>query len=468
MTTSNAAHAIEHACANIEATSDVAAAHLNKTCQCYTQDHTLFRQALWQQGEQGPLTQVMLDARPHLLAETVVFVSEEDAQAMASVVRAMEALVALPAWREATLAVVSDTAYKASPNRGVFLGYDFHLTADGPRLIEINTNAGGGMINTLALRAVCADVNANAAQNLCPTSDTPQRIEQAWLKMFQDEWQLVRANAPLRCIAIVDDAPSEQYLLPEFVLFQRLFEQAGLRALVVAPEELSRVNGQLMAHGHVVDLVYNRLTDFYLEEPAHVTLRDAWLADEVVLTPHPPSHAFYANKNNLVCLSDEAALLNFGLAKEHAQALAKHVPRTARVHDFDEETLWAQRKDWFFKPAAGYGGKAAYRGDKLTRRVFSEILQGGYIVQQRVDPSERTVLVNGEPRDLKLDLRNYAYAGEVQLLGARLYHGQTTNFRTPGGGFASVLIVPSAPIVPIVPIVPVVPDLPDQQRGCDA
>ncbi len=453
-----ASHAIEHACTNIEVVSDVAAAQLNKTCQCYTQDHTLFRQALWQQGEQGPLTQVMLDARPHLLAETVVFVSEEDAQAMASVVRAMEALVGLPAWREAMLAGAPDAAHKDSTNRGVFLGYDFHLTADGPRLIEINTNAGGGLINTLALRAVCADVdanaNANAAQNLCPTPDTPQRIEQAWLKMFQDEWQLVRANAALRCIAIVDDAPSEQYLLPEFVLFQRLFEQAGLRALVVAPEELSRVNGLLMAHGHVVDLVYNRLTDFYLDEPAHVTLRDAWLADEVVLTPHPPSHAFYANKNNLVCLSDEAALLNFGLAKEHAQALAKHVPRTARVQDFDEETLWAQRKDWFFKPAAGYGGKAAYRGDKLTRRVFSEILQGGYIVQQRVDPSERTVLVNGEPRDLKLDLRNYAYAGEVQLLGARLYHGQTTNFRTPGGGFASVLIVP------------VVPGLSDQQRGC--
>ncbi len=39
---------------------------------------------------------------------------------------------------------------------------------------------------------------------------------------------------------------------------------------------------------------------------------------------------------------------------------------------------------------------------------------------------------------MKVDVRNYAYDGTVQLLAARLYQGQTTNFRTPGGGFAPV------------------------------
>ena len=50
---------------------------------------------------------------------------------------------------------------------------------------------------------------------------------------------------------------------------------------------------------------------------------------------------------------------------------------------------------------------------------------------------------NGSGRDgaapvLKVDLRNYVYDGEVVLIAARLYQGQTTNFRTPGGGFAPV------------------------------
>jgi hypothetical protein len=44
------------------------------------------------------------------------------------------------------------------------------------------------------------------------------------------------------------------------------------------------------------------------------------------------------------------------------------------------------------------------------------------------------------PITLKYDLRVYAYAGEIQLLAARLYQGQTTNFRTPGGGFAPVRV----------------------------
>ncbi len=51
---------------------------------------------------------------------------------------------------------------------------------------------------------------------------------------------------------------------------------------------------------------------------------------------------------------------------------------------------------------------------------------------------QRRLRRNGAETALKLDIRNYVYDGEVQLLAARLYQGQTTNFRTPGGGFAPV------------------------------
>ena len=46
--------------------------------------------------------------------------------------------------------------------------------------------------------------------------------------------------------------------------------------------------------------------------------------------------------------------------------------------------------------------------------------------------------IHGVIVPLKLDVRCFVYNGEVQLMAARLYNGQTTNFRTPGGGFASV------------------------------
>lgn len=39
---------------------------------------------------------------------------------------------------------------------------------------------------------------------------------------------------------------------------------------------------------------------------------------------------------------------------------------------------------------------------------------------------------------LKFDLRTYTYDGSVPWVAARLYQGQTTKFRTPGGGYAPV------------------------------
>ena len=90
---------------------------------------------------------------------------------------------------------------------------------------------------------------------------------------------------------------------------------------------------------------------------------------------------------------------------------------------------------------AGFGSRGAYRGEKLTRRVFEEIAQGGFIAQALVSPSERGVLIDGVEQRLKLDLRNFAYRDTVQLVSARLYQGQATNFRTRGGGFAAVFAV---------------------------
>ena len=73
---------------------------------------------------------------------------------------------------------------------------------------------------------------------------------------------------------------------------------------------------------------------------------------------------------------------------------------------------------------------------------FADIEQGGYVPQTLVPPSERRLLVDGVELDLKMALRDYVYRGEIQLVSARLYQGQTTNFRTPGSGFAAVFSVP--------------------------
>jgi uncharacterized circularly permuted ATP-grasp superfamily protein len=150
-----------------------------------------------------------------------------------------------------------------------------------------------------------------------------------------------------------------------------------------------------------------------------------------------------ADKRNLIALSQNELLLSWGANAADRKLLARCVPTTRLVTPERANELWAQRRQLFFKPVAGYGAKAAYRGDKLTKRVWADILDSDFVAQALVPPSGRMIEVDGVQTDLKFDIRAYTYAGQVQLLAARMYAGQTTNFRTQGGGFAPVIVVPS-------------------------
>jgi hypothetical protein len=151
----------------------------------------------------------------------------------------------------------------------------------------------------------------------------------------------------------------------------------------------------------------------------------------------------YADKRNFTPLSDPTTLRSWELGEGVIEVLEAAIPRTVLVTPENADTLWRDRKQLFFKPAAGYGSKGTYRGDKLTKTVWSEITsKGGYVAQTFAAPGERAVKVEGLATTLKADIRLYTYDGNVLLTAARLYQGQTTNFRTPGGGFAPVFEVP--------------------------
>jgi hypothetical protein len=161
----------------------------------------------------------------------------------------------------------------------------------------------------------------------------------------------------------------------------------------------------------------------------------------VVVTPNPHVHALFADKRNLALLSDSERLSQWGLPIDALIALEKGIPKTRIVSAANADELWRDRGALFFKPARGHGSKAAYRGDKVTRRVWSEIAAGDYVAQAYAAPSLRGISQASERSKLKVDIRLYTYAGSLLIAAARLYQGQTTNMRTPGGGFAPVLIV---------------------------
>jgi len=409
---------------------------LNRDCFCLTLDQDALSLALDAEAGQPQLSKLIRERCPYLFAAQPVFVPAHQLQTMAQVVTAVESVVALAAYRAQVLAAAPAIA-RIDPcgPRGAFFGYDFHLHGGRLGLIEINTNAGGAMLNALLARAQRAC--CTAMDEMEPKRVGAARFEQQIVDMFRNEWRRSGRGKPLSSIAIVDEEPEAQYLYPEFLLFQQLFERHGMRSVITSPSGLEWRDGVLWHGNLAIDLVYNRLTDFYLEQARSGALREAYLSRAVVLTPHPQAHALYADKRRLALLSDASQLQALGVPQTTQQLLLEHVPHTEVVDPGQEVRLWKERRGLFFKPVAGYGSRAAYRGDKLTKRVWQDILAGDYVAQCIVLPGERMV-DKLDPRVMKFDLRAYAYDSAVQWVAARMYQGQTTNFRTPSGGFSPV------------------------------
>lgn len=418
---------------------------LNHECRCQTLNSAQLRDALGRDGELRAVAQGLEQTHPHLFSNTAVFASRASIESVQNAVAAIERTMALPRWKKQELPCSDAHTGPDHGPLGVFMGYDFHITPEGPQLIEINTNAGGAMLNAVLLRAqaVCCGL-MNPALNTYRNMET---LEDEFVTMFRTEWDLFNqargiTKRPLRSIAIVDAAPESQYLAPEFALFAELFRRNGIAAVVVDPRALQIRDGLLYADALAVDLVYNRLTDFDLTESNHAVIAQAYRQNIAAVTPHPGAHALRAHKQHLVTLARKDALQSLGVPEADQATLLAVIPPCERVDANNAARLWEQRKQLFFKPLDGFGGRAVYRGDKLTKKVWEQIQQGDYIAQALVPPPLRAMQVGNAAIKLKFDLRAYTYAGKVQLLTARTYSGQTTNFRTEGGGFAPVMWVP--------------------------
>ena len=116
---------------------------------------------------------------------------------MKQVMLAVESVVALPAYREQELAMAPAIARAGTSGPlGAFFGYDFHLSQGRLGLMEINTNAGGAMLNAVLARAqrACCTVVAG----MVPTLKSVAAFEESIVAMFRNEcrWPAGGARSP--------------------------------------------------------------------------------------------------------------------------------------------------------------------------------------------------------------------------------------------------------------------------------
>jgi hypothetical protein len=360
-----------------------------------------------------------------ILSPATVTIPRPALRRMAALVRALDRLAREPRYRALVAPLVPAAARFDPGHAAVMMGYDFHLTPAGPRLIEVNTNAGGIV---------------PACQAGHPGADLPERLRDHLCSTFAAELQ-AQSRGTLhkpRRIAIIDETPAQQFLYPEMQQFAELFRAWGVAATVVDPVALPASADGVWLDGEKVDLVYNRHCDFYLETPPLAGLLAAYRAGTVCLTPNPFSYALLADKRRLLLWRNEQLLADCGLSDADRELLRESVPECRLLADADREQFWRERSEWVFKPVDRFGSRGVLVGEKMTRGRFDQLEAPTTLVQRLVPPTLTEVPGYGP---MKTDVRLYAYRQRVFGVTARLYRGQVTNLRTAGGGFAAVHIV---------------------------
>lgn len=344
---------------------------------------------------------------------------------MLRLVRVLFRLQRLPAYRQLMDRDFPEIAKFDPGHDSVMMGYDFHLGPSGPRLIEVNTNAGGA-------------IYAYGAEFPTGRENLPRgRFIDRFLGTFREEWRrFAGSGRPLQRIAIIDENPPEQGLFPEMVTFCELFREAGINCSIHDPGELLASRDGVFAGGDKVDLVYNRHCDFYLEEAVMSGLRQAYLHRAVCLSPNPGAYGLLADKRRMALWSDPSIMGRLPLRERDRRLVLELVPKSHLLASLDSDQTWTRRKDLIFKPVDRFGGKGVLAGASISRKRFDQLDPSHTLVQEMVPPS----LTRGEDGEFKTDFRLFVYRNRCFGIAARLYRGQVTNLRTPGGGFARVQI----------------------------
>ena len=330
-------------------------------------------------------------------------------------------------------------------NFGVFMGYDFHLTPSGPRLIEINTNAGGALVNGLHTAALCDPERlACVCAELMPVADMEARL----VAQFRDELAAARGpEAALRRVAIADLDPRAQFLYPEFELFRALFARAGIDARICDTRELAR-----RARPAASPSATGPPTSCTCATP---TSRSRRRARTRCATPiSRAASSSHLRRASTTCWPTSAAWCCSRRRRSWRRSARHRTSESCSRRSCPRRGCWRSRMrtrcgacaaTGSSSPATAFGSRAVYRGDKLSRRRFAELLlEPGYLVQRRVEPGELAVATSDGVRRMKFDVRAYAYRDQVLLLGARVYQGQVTNLRSPGGGFSAICVARGA------------------------
>lgn len=269
---------------------------------------------------------------------------------------------------------------------------DAFVTPDGPRYIEVNSDApaGFGYGDRMALLFEELPIFQEVARRF-PLSYVPSTPALVDAVLAQHR---ARGGRELPRVAIVDFDSVKTRADQELV--REAFLDRGIPCALADPRECGLRGGRLLAGAFPADVVYRRavLSELVARADEVKGFFDAYAAGAAVFVNSfrcrlSEDKAFFA----LVTDEDFAGLLS----DEEAALVARHLPWTRRLeerktrHRGREIDLvpfaLAERERLVLKPTHGYGGREVLIGSETPADAWQEAIQRGlggpFVVQER-------------------------------------------------------------------------------------
>jgi hypothetical protein len=331
---------------------------------------------------------------------------------------------------------------------------DAFLTPDGPRFIEVNSDAPAGFGYGDRMAEVFAELPLFQAFRRGRQVDylpSGRPLVEAVLGLWRE-----RGGTGSPVVGILDWA--EVKTRPDQEILSGAFQAAGVTCLLGDPRDADITDGRLRVGGQPIDVVYRRavLSELVAREDDVRVFLEAYRQGLALFVNSFRCH-LSEDKGFFGLLTDEAftdVLLN----DEEAAFVERVVPWTRRV---SERRTWRggreidliphvieEQAGLVLKPAHGYGGRSVLVGDQVTAAEWESGLQGAlwepWVVQERVPIPEEAFPVWGADgltfESLKVNANPFYVAGADVGAVTRASRNAVINVSAGGGSVPTFVV----------------------------
>ena len=330
---------------------------------------------------------------------------------------------------------------------------DAFLAHEGPRFIEINSDAPAGfgygdrmaeLVRELPVfSAFAGEFKVTYEPSAPPLLDAVLGAAKA------------RRAGATPTVAIVDWA--EVKTRPDQEILSEALLARGASCFLADPREAERRSGRLLFGGRVADIVYRRavLSELCEREAESRVFLEAYRAQEAVFVNSLRCRVS-EDKVFFALLTDEA--FSGLLSADERELVARVVPWTRRVverrttrdgRDVDlVPHILERREGLVLKPAHGYGGASVYVGSETApfdwERAVGKALGGAWVVQERVEIPEEPFPVVEEGalafRPFKVNVNPFYVQGAEAGAVTRASRSAVINVSAGGGSLPTFVL----------------------------